>query len=68
MVESSRKTRTSETAFYHTHVAGAISELRRALAHPGYMSITAIMRTVLNLGWAAVGLPELARCLKFLLT
>lgn len=45
----------SETAFYYTHVAGAIAELRRALATPGYMSIASIMRTVLNLGWAAVG-------------
>lgn len=43
----------SETAFYYTHVGSAISELRTALANPGYMSITSIMRTVLNLGWAA---------------
>ena len=46
-------------AFYYTHVAGAISELRRALATPGYMSIASIMRTVLNLGWAAVSAVSL---------
>lgn len=50
--------KSSETAFYYTHVGSAISELRRALANPGYMSITSIMRTVLNLGWAAVSLEE----------
>lgn len=50
-----RSSRTNETRFYHIHTLGAISELRRALANPGqYMSIASIMRTVLNLGWAAV--------------
>lgn len=50
-----RSSRSNETHFYHVHTLGAISELRRALASPGrYMSIASIMRTVLNLGWAAV--------------